>query len=169
MSSVEQPLVSKTAFQFKAAPLPDDLICFAIYTTGHAFNRVYKPLLDPLKLTYPQYLVMVALWAKDRQTVGNLSEALFLESNTLTPLLKRLEATGYVTRTRDPDDERQVRIGLTKIGAALKAKTRDFPACIGAATGLAAADVHALHAGIVALRKRLQEAARDGGSGGERR
>ena len=153
--------MSKTASQSKVTPLPDDLICFAIYTAGHAFNRVYKPLLDPLKLTYPQYLVMVALWAKDRQTVGSLSEALFLESNTLTPLLKRLEATGYVTRARDPDDERQVRIGLTKTGAALKTKTRDFPACIGAATGLSAADVHALHADILALRKRLRKASGD--------
>lgn len=157
--------MSKTASHFKVAPLPDDLICFAIYTAGHAFNRVYKPLLEPLKLTYPQYLVMVALWANDKQTVGSLSEALFLESNTLTPLLKRLEATGYVTRARDPDDERQVRIGLTKIGAALKTKTRDFPACIGAATGLSAADVHSLHAGILALRKRLQRAASDRAAG----
>lgn len=150
---------SKTASNAKPAPLPEDLFCFAIYTAGHAFNRVYKPLLDPLRLTYPQYLVMVALWATDKQTVGRLSEALFLESSTLTPLLKRLEAAGYVTRARDPDDERQVRIGLTRIGAALKTKTRDFPACIGAATGLSAADVHTLHAGLLTLRKHLQKAA----------
>ena len=140
-------------------PLPDDFMCFSVYTAGHAFNRVYKPLLDPLKLTYPQYLVMIALWARDKRTVGDLSEALLLESNTLTPLLKRLEATGYVTRERNPDDERQVRIGLTKTGAALKAKARDVPACIGAATGMTMEDAQRLHAGIQALRKGLQKSA----------
>lgn len=151
----------KPASDAKPSIVPEDLLCFAFYTAGHAFNRVYKPLLEPLKLTYPQYLVMVALWAKDRQTVGSLCEGLFLESNTLTPLLKRLEAAGYVTRQRDPDDERQVRIALTRTGAALKARTRDFPACIGAATGLSAAQAQVLHTGIVALRKELQKAARD--------
>jgi MarR family transcriptional regulator, organic hydroperoxide resistance regulator len=144
-----------------AALVPDDLICFALYSSGHAFNRVYKPLLEPLKLTYPQYLVMVALWAKDRQTVGSLCETLFLESNTLTPLLKRLEASGYVTRERNPDDERQVCVGLTRTGAALKAKTRDFPACIGAASGLTLESAQQLHAGILALRKALHKAARN--------
>lgn len=144
-----------------SALVPDDLICFALYSAGHAFTRVYKPLLEPLKLTYPQYLVMVALWAKDKQTVGGLSETLFLESNTLTPLLKRLEASGYVTRERNPDDERQVCIGLTRTGAALQARTRDFPACIGAATGLTLKDVLGLHAGLLTLRKGLQKAAKN--------
>ena len=98
---------------------PDDalrlgeFLCFAVYSASHAFNRVYKPLLDELGLTYPQYLVMVLLWEQDDQTVGSLGEKLFLESSTLTPLLKRLEALGYVKRTRDPVDERQVRVRLT--------------------------------------------------------
>src|SRR3978361_1043011 len=83
----------------------DDMICLAIYAAGHAVNRVYKPLLDPLNLTYPQYLVMVALWEEDGRTVGGLGEKLALESNTLTPLLKRMEADGLVTRARDPQDE----------------------------------------------------------------
>ena len=95
----------------------DDHLCFAIYSAGHAFNRIYKPLLGELGLTYPQYLVMVALWAKDDQTVGSLGEKLLLESSTLTPLLKRLEGIGYLTRTRDPADERQVRVRLTKVDA----------------------------------------------------
>ena len=149
-----------TASDVRPAPLPADFFCFAVYTAGHAFNRIYKPLLDPLKLTYPQYLVMVALWAQDRQTVGRLSEALFLESNTLTPLLKRLEASGYVTRVRNPDDERQVHIRLTRTGAALKAKARDFPACVSAATGLSVADAKVLHRSIIALRKNLQKSAK---------
>jgi len=79
---------------------------------GHAFNRVYKPLLDRLGLTYPQYLLMVALWEQDDQTVGALGEKLFLESSTLTPLIKRLESVGLLARTRDPTDERQVRVRL---------------------------------------------------------
>ena len=91
-----------------------DLLCFAIYSAGHAFNRVYKPLLDALGVTYPQYLVLVALWTKDDRTVSELGTQLYLESSTLTPLLKRLEAMGYVTRTRDPDDERQVACGSPK-------------------------------------------------------
>ena len=84
----------------------DNFLCFAVYTAGHAFNRLYKPLLEALGLTYPQYLAMVALWEKDDQTVGELGEKLFLESNTLTPLLKRLEGMGLVTRVRDKADER---------------------------------------------------------------
>jgi DNA-binding MarR family transcriptional regulator len=91
----------------------DDFLCFAIYSAGHAFNHVYKPLLQALDLTYPQYLVMVALWAKDDQTVGSLGEKLFLESSTLTPLLRRLEGTGYISRNRDLAGERQVRVSLT--------------------------------------------------------
>src|SRR5262249_37417256 len=82
-----------------------------------------------------QYLVMVALWAKDDQTVGSLGEKMFLESSTLTPLLKRLEGLELVTRSRDPADERQVRVRLTRKGAAMRAKARDFPACVDRATG----------------------------------
>ncbi|MCW5689006.1 MAG: MarR family transcriptional regulator, partial [Pseudolabrys sp.] len=102
-----------------------DLLCFAIYSAGHAFNRVYKPLLDKLGLTYPQYLVMVALWAENDQTVGQIGDTLFLESSTLTPLLKRLEGLGLLTRRRDPEDERQVRLCLTDKGDALRKQSRD--------------------------------------------
>ena len=132
-----------------------DLLCFALYSTSHAFNRIYKPLLNELGLTYPQYLVMVSLWAKDDQTVGELGETLFLESSTLTPLLKRLEAIGYLTRSRDLSDERQVRVQLTSAGRALQKKARDIPGCILEATGLSLADLHRLQREIAAVRQRL--------------
>ena len=99
-----------------------EFLCFAVYSASHAFNRVYKPLLDELGLTYPQYLAMVLLWERDDQTVGSLGEKLFLESSTLTPLLKRLEALGHIRRTRDPNDERQVRVRLTDKGRAIRRK-----------------------------------------------
>jgi DNA-binding MarR family transcriptional regulator len=133
----------------------EDLVCFAVYSAGHAFNRVYKPILDELGLTYPQYLVMVSLWDKDDQTVGELGELLFLESSTLTPLLKRLETVGYLTRSRDPSDERQVRIRLTNQGRALHRKAREIPRCILEATGLSLTDLRRLHRQITALRQNL--------------
>jgi DNA-binding MarR family transcriptional regulator len=94
--------------------------CFAIYSAAHAFTRVYKPLLDPLGLTYPQYLVMLVLWEQENLTVKEIGERLFLDSGTLTPLLKRLQSAGLVERTRDAKDERQVRITLTDKGRAIE-------------------------------------------------
>lgn len=134
-------------------------ICFALYSTSHAFSRLYRPLLDPLGLTYPQFLAMVALWEKDDQTVGELGGRLLLESNTLTPLLKRLESLGHVARRRDPDDERQVRIRLTDSGRALEAEAREVPRCIGEALGMTAEEAEALTASVTALRRRLEAAA----------
>ncbi len=101
--------------QFVPHSLPG-FLCFAVYTTNLAFSRAYRPLLEQHGLTYPQFLALVALSEEDRQTVGQLGKKLFLESSTLTPLLKRLEATGFVTRHRDDEDERQVRIALTAKG-----------------------------------------------------
>jgi len=140
--------------------MPDvgEMLCFAVYAAGHAFNRVYKPLLHRLGLTYPQYLVMVALWNRDGQTVGELGDTLFLESSTLTPLLKRLEALGHVTRGRDPADERQVRVRLTRAGAALRTKARDIPACILERTGLSVRELDRLQTDITKLRENLLEA-----------
>src|SRR6201985_1753832 len=100
----------------------DNQICFAIYSAAHAFNRVYKPLLDRLGLTYPQYLVMLALWERDGVPLKEIGERLFLDSGTLTPLLKRLEAAPLVKRTRSREDERQVLVALTTQGQALKEK-----------------------------------------------
>jgi DNA-binding MarR family transcriptional regulator len=148
-----------------AQPDVADHLCFAVYSAGHAFNRVYKPLLDELKLTYPQYLVMVSLWVqqdqKKGQTVGEIGQKLFLESSTLTPLLKRLEALGYLTRKRDPDDERQVRLRLTEKGSALRRQARDVLGCVGAATGLPFDAIIRLRDEIVGLRDNLMKAAKD--------
>src|ERR1700754_1768640 len=91
-------------------------LCFAVYSTAHAFHRFYKPLLDRLGLTYPQYLVMLVLWEQDGISVKEIGERLFLDSGTLTPLLKRLEAAGFVKRSRSSEDERQVLIALTAQG-----------------------------------------------------
>ncbi|OWV77995.1 MarR family transcriptional regulator [Rhizobium sp. R634] len=109
---------SKTAKQ-SDAPAPRKLsnfLCFAIYSANLAFGRAYKPLLDELGLTYTQYIALVALSEEDDQTVSMLGEKLFLESNTLTPILKKLESSGLITRHRDPADERQVRVNLTPAG-----------------------------------------------------
>ena len=154
--------MSETACMPRDALDVDEHLCFAIYSAGHAFNRIYKPLLGALGLTYPQYLVMLALWAKDEQsddpTVGSLGDKLFLESSTLTPLLKRLETMGYLTRARDPADERQVRVRLTKAGSALRAKARDIPRCILEASGLSIDAVRRLQAEISGLRDSLLRA-----------
>lgn len=134
----------------------DDFLCFAVYSLNLAFTRVYAPLLGKLDLTYPQYLVMVLLWERDNQTVGDLGKRLFLESNTLTPLLKRLEALGHVERTRDPADERQVRICTTAAGRTLRAKALEVPACILEATGLDGAELERLRRQMTALHATLE-------------
>ncbi|MBB2696759.1 MarR family transcriptional regulator [Rhizobium phaseoli] len=140
----------------------DDLICFAVYTASHALNRVYKPLLDTLGLTYPQYLAMVALWEQDGQTVGGLGEKLFLESSTLTPLLKRLESAGYIRRERSSEDERVVVIRLSEEGSRLKEKAIGIPGCIVEASGRDAANLTRLQAEIVALREALNKSGTHG-------
>jgi DNA-binding MarR family transcriptional regulator len=131
-------------------------LSFAIYSAGHAFNRVYKPLLEKLGLTYPQYIAMVLLWERDGQTVGELGQKLLLESNTLTPLLKRLEILGNVKRQRDPLDERQVRVHLTDAGRKLRQQAVHLPRCILDATGLNGRRAKQLLHEIGALRKALQ-------------
>src|ERR1700732_2812525 len=109
-------------------------ICFAIYSTALAFNRVYKPLLDRIGLTYPQYLVMLVLWERDGLPVKDIGERLHLDSGTLTPLLKRLEVAGLIKRSRSTEDERQVLIALTLQGQALREKARVVPQSILAAS-----------------------------------
>jgi DNA-binding MarR family transcriptional regulator len=136
----------------------DNQICFAIYSTAHAFNRVYKPLLDRLGLTYPQYLVMLVLWEKDGVPVKDIGERLFLDSGTLTPLLKRLETAQLIKRTRSTEDERQVLIALTPQGQALKEKARAVPQSILAASACSIAELSAMKNEIVALRDRLNAA-----------
>ncbi|MBB6253459.1 MarR family winged helix-turn-helix transcriptional regulator [Nitrospirillum iridis] len=107
-----------------AAPLPKlaDFLCFAIYSANLAYGRAYKSILDELGVTYTQWIAIVALWEQDDQTVSGLGEKLFLESNTLTPILKKLETLGYLQRRRDTADERQVRVSLTEAGRRLREK-----------------------------------------------
>ncbi|WP_205880328.1 MarR family winged helix-turn-helix transcriptional regulator [Lichenicoccus roseus] len=137
----------------------DQMVCFAIYSAGHAMNRVYKPLLDALGLTYPQYLVMLVLWERDDLTVGQLGERLFLESSTLTPLLKRLEAAGLLRRVRDSLDERQVRLLLTDAGRRRRGDAAAIPACVIKATGRSLVELRRLQAELESLRRSLHEAA----------
>jgi MarR family transcriptional regulator, organic hydroperoxide resistance regulator len=133
----------------------DDFLCFAIYSANHALNRVYKPLLDAIGLTYTQYIAMVALWEQDDRTVGNLGEKLFLESSTLTPVLKRLEALGLIVRMRDKADERQVRVRLTATGRALQDQAQTIPPCILEASGLDMGELTRLKKEIATLRSAL--------------
>lgn len=130
-----------------------DFLCFAVYSTNLAFGKIYRPLLEELGLTYTQYVTVVALWEEDDQTVGGLGEKLFLESNTLTPILKKLEAMGYVERMRDPADERQVRVRLTKSGRRLREKASATD--LGDACGISAAEFKRLQKEIVSLRANL--------------
>ncbi len=133
-------------------------LCFAVYSAGHAFNRAYKPLLDRLGLTYPQYLVMLVLWERDGVPVKDIGERLLLDSGTLTPLLKRLEAAELVKRSRSTEDERQVLIALTSRGQALKEKARKVPEGILAASNCSVAELLAMKNELVALRDRLNAA-----------
>jgi DNA-binding MarR family transcriptional regulator len=133
-----------------------EFLCFAIYSAGHAFNRVYQPLLKALDLTYPQFIAMVVLWEHDDQTVGELGEKLFLQSNTLTPMLKRLEALGYIKRRRDSADERQVRIHLTDAGRELRLQASDIVRSVRDATGLQDKQMRDLVMDVDTLRKRLE-------------
>ena len=138
----------------------EDILCFAIYSANLAVNRLYKPLLDELGLTYPQVLVLIALYEQDHQTVGDLGDKLFLDSSTLTPLLKRMEAAGYLTRQRDREDERQVRIRLTRRGRTAREKSLGFLDGLVAASGLAPANYRELRDAMVRLRDNLFNAAR---------
>lgn len=135
----------------------DQFLCFSLYSANHAMTRVYRPLLQSLGLTYPQYLAMVVLWEKNDQLVGDIGARLHLESNTMTPLLKRLESLGLVSRERSQKDERQVRVKLTRKGHALKQKTNDFASCILAASGISVDALIDLQQRISELRDNLLE------------
>ena len=143
-----------------APPMPtiDQMLCFAVYSTGHAFTRFYKPRLDALDLTYPQYLVFLVLWEADDLTVKALGDKLFLDSGTITPLIKRLEARGLVSRHRDAEDERQVRIRLTEEGKALQAKAEAIPLAVIEGTGMKRDAMAAMLDELRALRQRLDQA-----------
>lgn len=139
-------------------PTIDQMLCFAVYATGHAFTRFYKPRLDALDLTYPQYLAFLALWESDDITVKTLGDRLFLDSGTITPLIKRLEARGLVTRQRDAEDERQVRVRLTEAGRDLRDKAMSIPLAVVEGTGLAPDAMTGMRNELLALRERLDAA-----------
>jgi DNA-binding MarR family transcriptional regulator len=137
----------------------DDQLCFSIYAASHAFTRFYRPLLEPLGLTYPQYLVLLTLWENDRLPLKAIGARLGLDSGTLTPLVKRMQDAGLVARTRDPADERQVLVSLTAKGRRLEQKAQSFPQQIGAASGCSAAELGALTRLLFRLRDDLDAAA----------
>ena len=135
----------------------DNQVCFALYSASLAMTKLYKPLLDRIGLTYPQYLVMLVLWEQDGVTVSELGERLFLDSGTLTPLLKRLEAQGQIARLRDVQDERRVRITLTAEGRALRDQAEAIPQCVLQSSQCSVAELTALTIELKQLRDRLSE------------
>jgi DNA-binding MarR family transcriptional regulator len=140
------------------APLPlDGQLCFSLYSASMAITRVYKPILDRLGLTYPQYLVLHALWEKDGRTVGAIGERLALESSTITPLVKRLEAAGLVARRRNPEDERQVQVFLTERGHAIREECGCLGEAVVAKTDLSLERLAALNREVQALRDSLAQ------------
>lgn len=137
-----------------ARPL-DEQLCFSLYSASMAVGRAYKPLLDAIGITYPQYLVLHALWEQDARTIGAIAERLALESSTVTPLVKRLEAAGHVTRQRNPDDERQVRVLLTDSGRALRERCGCLAEELVARSGLTLDQLAGLNRQVAALRSAL--------------
>ncbi len=133
----------------------DSQLCFALYSASLMMTRAYRPLLAPLGLTYPQYLVMLALWETDDVTVGQLGERVQLDSGTLTPLLKRLETSGFISRRRARDDERQVRITLTDSGRQLKRQAKAIPQAMAQAVGCSAEELAPLAMSLKRIRATL--------------
>lgn len=143
-----------------AVPPPltlDEALCFALYSASRAVTTLYRPLLDPLGLTYPQYLVMLALWERDARTVRELADALQLDYGTLSPLLKRLEATGLVERHRRPEDERSVLVQLTAAGQALRESAACVPDRVATAMGLTPGDFERLRGTLQDLARAVRE------------
>jgi DNA-binding MarR family transcriptional regulator len=142
----------------KVAAKLGDFMCFAVYSTNLAYSRVYKPVLEQLGLTYPQYVTIICLWEEDNQTVKGLSGRLFLEPSTMTPMLKRLEAMGYVQRERDSEDERSVRVSLTDAGRELREAAFAYREVTAKASGLSQEEFRVLQKAIVNLRTNLMDA-----------
>jgi DNA-binding MarR family transcriptional regulator len=135
--------------------LLDNQLCFALYSTSLMMTKVYKPLLQALNLTYPQYLAMLVLWERDGLTVGEVSTRLLTDPGSLTPLLKRLETEGLISRTRSKEDERVVLLTLTEQGKALHTKAQSIPQCILAASGINVQQLQALQKDLLGLRGNL--------------
>jgi DNA-binding MarR family transcriptional regulator len=139
------------------ALLLDNQLCFALYSTSLLMTKVYKPLLQALGLTYPQYLAMMVLWEQDGLTVGDVSTRLLTDPGSLTPLLKRLEGEGFITRTRSKEDERVVLLRLTEQGRALQQRARQVPGCILSASGLDLEKLQKIQRDLLQLRGNLRE------------
>src|ERR1700722_1090910 len=133
-------------------------VCFALSIAARSVLSIYRPILEPMGLTHPQYLVMLALWGQSPLAVKELIEMLQLDGPTLSPMLKRLEAAGLVTRTRDPDDERQLRIGLTEQGRAWRERALNVPPAVVAKLGLSLGDLMELHKGLTELNEAARRA-----------
>ena len=135
----------------------DVLICFAAYSASHAFSRFYRPLLDKLGLTYPQFIVMMVLWDKGATTMKALTTELMLDSNTLTPLLKKLEAAGLVERSRNKDDERVLDVAPTAKGMAMKLDGQRASVALAAATGETLEGVLELQQRLTRMRENVEK------------
>ena len=153
MPSAKQ--ASKPNLNSAKALLLDNQLCFALYSTSLAMTKLYKPLLAALNLTYPQYLVMLVLWETDALTVSALGERLYLDSGTLTPLLKRMEQSGLLARVRSAQDERRVEVSLTDAGRKLKGRAAAVPGCVLEAAQCSIAELKALTGELQDLRERL--------------
>ena len=152
--------MSKPLVRIKGAATPPRLdvqLCFALYSTGLAMDKVYRKLLKPLGLTYPQYLVMMVLWERENLSVSEIGERLFLDSATLTPLLKRLEVAGLVVRARSREDERQVIVSLTTQGRNLQSRAGPVQESIFCATGCSPNVLRQLKKDLQNLRSRLHQ------------
>jgi len=145
----------KTSGPRASGPRLADLLCFAIYSANLAYGRAYKPILEQLGLTYTQYIAIVSLWEEDNQTVSGLGQKLFLESNTLTPILKKLETMGYLRRQRDPADERQVRVSLTDAGRNILARSTCLGETLIERSGMTPQQLDALNKQVRRLRDAL--------------
>jgi len=145
-----------TTPQPNPAQLLDNQLCFSLYSASLAMTKLYKPLLDALELTYPQYLVMLVLWEADGPSVSALGERLSLDSGTLTPLLKRMEGAGWLARQRSAEDERRVHVWLTPAGRQLQARAAHIPGCVLERSGLQLNELIALNQQIRQLRGAMQ-------------
>ncbi|TWF78085.1 MarR family transcriptional regulator [Pseudonocardia hierapolitana] len=142
----------------RSTPL-DEQLCFALYAASRAMTSCYRPMLDALDLTYPQYLVLLVLWERGESTVTAIGKALQLETGTLSPLLKRLEAAGLITRARQAGDERSVLVSLTEAGRGLETRVAETQVNVGAATGLGRGEIRELRETLRLLSERLRAAA----------
>ena len=133
-------------------------VCFALSIAARSVLSIYRPILEPMGLTHPQYLVMLALWGQSPLAVKELIDMLQLDGPTLSPMLKRLEAAGLVTRTRDPNDERQLRVDLTQAGRALREQALNVPPTVVAKLGVSLGELEELHKGLTALNEAARRA-----------